>query len=147
MDANVSRAERFELEIGAAIQRWTGKPVKWGKDDCLIALADIYLAIDGIDLAARFRGRYRGEKGARRELGRRGALGACAAAARRLGYVQINPARALSGGLGLAPTPAGPTGVIRYRGFWIGRADCGFRSFASDQLIRAWDRECLKPSP
>lgn len=139
MEANISRSDRFEFEIREATARWRG-PFRWGKDDCLIALADIYRSVIGIDLAAAYRGRYRSEKGAARVLGRRGVPGALAGAARRMGYVSVPQARAKTGGLGMAATPGGPTGVIRYREFWIGRADGGVRSFPADQIIRAWDK-------
>ena len=55
-------------EIAAARDR----PFAWGSHDCALFVCDCVLAITGEDIAARFRGKYKTERGAKYQLKRRG---------------------------------------------------------------------------
>lgn len=126
------------LEIDAALARWQASPMRWGRDDCALALAEIYRRALGKDPAAPLRGRYRTERGARRLVGRRGMLGTVALAARRMSWRRIAPAAAAPGDLGLVLTDAGPACVIRGRGHWLNRIDYGFSAHPDQAIARAW---------
>ncbi|MBB5700683.1 hypothetical protein FHS76_000526 [Ochrobactrum daejeonense] len=41
---------------------------EWGKSDCLLTAADAIFAVTGIDPLAKFRGKYKTEKGAARKM-------------------------------------------------------------------------------
>lgn len=130
--------QRFEAEILAAQARWSEHPLRWGKDDCLMALAAIVQAATGKDVGKPYRGRYRSQRGAERVLGARGVPGALSKAARSLGWRPIAPHAAQTGSLGMVMTPAGPAGVMRYGDLWIGRVREGFACVVSDAVLRAW---------
>lgn len=110
----------------------------WGKSDCALALADIDLAVQGVDPARDYRGHYRSERGAHRVLGRPGLLGNWTKVARRLGWRRIAATAAQDGDRAVAATPAGVSTVIRYRGKWFGRIDRGNLMVADSKIIRAW---------
>lgn len=141
MDQNVTKAERFDMAIMAAIDRWCASPIVWGKDDCLMGLAAIVQQVEGIDLGALYRGRYRSQRGAIRVLGKGGVPGALARAARRLRWQRMVPVRCQSGALGVLMTPAGPAGIMRYGDMWVGRVSDGLGLFPSDMIEKAWGYE------
>lgn len=130
--------ERYAEEIAKALPIWAQTRGQWGKDDCALALADIDIAVQGIDPAEPYRGRYKTERGARRVLGKAGLLGGWAKAARRFKWPRINPEQALDGDRGVAATPAGITSVIRYRGRWFARSDMGNLMVFDNKVMRAW---------
>lgn len=118
---------------------WAGTPAPWGVDDCALALANIDIAVRGVDPAKPYRGRYRTEIGAKRVLGKSGLLGAWGAAARRLGWRRLKTvARAQDGDRAVAVTPAGVSSVIRYCGRWIGRSNHGNLMVFDKNIVRAW---------
>jgi hypothetical protein len=130
--------EQYRLAIRDALGRWAATPGIWGRDDCALALADIDRAVQGVDPAEPYRGRYTTERGARRVLGKAGLMGAWGRAARRLGWPRIAPERARDGDRGIAVTAMGPTSVIRYAGRWAARVDHG-NLFVTDAAVRrAW---------
>ena len=129
---------RYAEEIARALPLWAQTAAAWGKDDCALALADIDIAVQGIDPAAPYRGRYRTEKGAQRVLGKAGLLGGWGRAARRFKWPRITPDAALDGDRGVAVTPAGVTSVIRYCGRWFARSDRGNLMVLDTKVMRAW---------
>lgn len=147
MDAHIGRAARFDHAIVEAIDRWCVADIRYGRDDCLMALAAIVEQVEGVDLGKPYRGRYRSAKGALRVLGRRGVLGAMARGARALGWLRMAPASCQSGALGVIQTEQGPAGVMRYGSMWVGRMDSGLGMFptftpAGKPVIeRAWGYE------
>ena len=60
--------ELLAAEIAAAEAR----PFAWGSMDCALFVCDCILAITGEDVAAKFRGRYKTERGANSQWARRG---------------------------------------------------------------------------
>lgn len=143
MEKSLGRQERYSLSIQAAIERVLSREVKWGKDDCLMFLADIVREVEGVDTAApRFRGHYRSASGALRLLGRGGVPGAVARAARRIGFKPMPAALAPIGSLGLIQTASGPAGAMRHEGLWITRAPVGFSAWPSRLIFKAWGYEC-----
>lgn len=135
--------ERYRAAILAAAARAARVPLRYGKDDCVLFVADIDRAVSGVDPAAAFRGRYRTLRGAKRMLGRRGLAGAAAAAARRLGWRRIAPAEAQAGDRAIADTPDGPVALIFSGAYWFHRVADGVAAyrFAADgfsPIRRAW---------
>lgn len=122
--------------IKAAMAQWSGLPMEWGKSDCALATADIYVAAGMPDPAASFRGRYSTRIGAYRKLGRNGLLAAVAA----LGWPET--AKPEEGDLGLMQTPEGPCCVIFYQGFWVGRVDRGYAAYGAGAAFISWRAPC-----
>lgn len=130
--------KKYDAGVRAAMEGWCHSAMRWGVDDCALAIAAIDIAVTGIDTAAHFRGRYRSERGARRVLGRGGLPKALRAAARRQGWKRIDPRKARSGDRALVRTPAGPAVAIFYGGFWVGRIDFGFATRLRGDALMAW---------
>lgn len=49
-------------------------PFEWGVNDCALFPADAWQVMTGVDLAARFRGRYKSERGALRLMRKAGGM-------------------------------------------------------------------------
>ncbi len=128
----------YTFEIARRLPLWSTTNAQWGKTDCALEMADIDIAVQGIDPAKDYRGRYRSERGARRVLGRAGLLGAWGRVARRHGWPRIEPKAAQDGDRAVSKTPAGISTVIRYRGRWFGRVDMGNIMVFDDKIVRAW---------
>lgn len=131
----------FEAAIRAALDRWCSGPIKWGRDDCLMGLAEVVRVATGRDVGKPYRGRYRSAGGAVRVLGPRGVPGALAKAARSLRWPSLPPARCQNGAIGYIETPAGPAGVMRLGNMWVGRFPSGFSMFPSSEVRKAWGYE------
>lgn len=129
---------KFADAIKAAVMAWEETDVRWGRDDCLMALAKIVDGVTGKDTAKPYRGRYRSRNGAIRVLGKRGVPGALARAARALEWKRLNPASCRDGAIGYVLTPDGPAGVMRYGNMWVGRIDSGFAAYESGYVEKAW---------
>jgi|GEM_PF-949193 len=133
----------YQTEILRAAADLASKPMRYGVDDCLLFVANIDVAVTGVDPAADVRGRYDSKFGALRLLGEGGVAAKAEAVAMAQGWTPINPMDARPGDRGLVTTPEGPAGVIFSGEFWFGRADTGitaFRTaFAGRPIIdRAW---------
>jgi len=133
----------LEVQMNKAKSRDISSAMQYGTDDCLLWLADIYLPVLGVDLAADFRGQYDCQERAMELLGWRGVPGALINAAKKMSWDRINPLRAETGDLGMVLTPNGYAGVIKYGPFWIGRHDEGFAMCRAEYrgrpiVQRAW---------
>lgn len=137
MNSKVLRA-RYSRAIVAARTGWALSAMRWGTDDCALAVANIDRAAAGIDTAEPWRGRYRTQIGARRALGKAGLAGALASAARRHGWKRIAMRAARTGDRALVPTPEGPALAIFWRGWWIGRRDFGFAALPRSAALRCY---------
>ena len=58
-------------KLSAFINQRNCEPFKWGKNDCCLFVADWVLFATGNDVAADFRGNYRTENGAFKQLFKR----------------------------------------------------------------------------
>lgn len=58
--------------------------------------------------------------------------------ARRWRWKRIAPAHAKDGDRAIGATAGGLTCFIRYRGFWVGRADRGNWLASDAEIARAW---------
>lgn len=130
--------QRLLEATDAAMAAWCGSAMIWGRDDCLMALADIYRMALGRDPGARWRDRYDSEAGAAAFLGKRGVARPIGQAARAMGWKRIAPERALPGDLGIGRSVTGMAGIIRHRRDWIGRMDFGFSAIAPRDVVAAW---------
>lgn len=139
---------RAEAEIGAAMQRWSEVEMVWGRDDCMLAVADIVKAATGKDPARRFRGRYQTRRGAIRVLGPGGTERAARDSARALHWRKVDPAEAKPGDVGLmkiaARTARGrrvttySAVICRAPGWFVGRAERGFVALSAAKIERVW---------
>lgn len=59
-------------KLSAFINQRNCEPFKWGKNDCCLLVADWVFFATGNDVAADFRGKYRTENGAFKQLFKRG---------------------------------------------------------------------------
>lgn len=124
-----SRALRRRLgrAVQAALDRAAAQPMRWGRDDCALWVANIVGAALDSDPAWTVRGRYRSRAGAQRILGRGGLAAMLRGIARQQGWQAIRPAAARIGDVGIAATARGPVTVVRWRRrWWVGRNESGF---------------------
>lgn len=148
MDAHLIRL-RAPVIIDEATKRWAASGMQWGKDDCMLAVADIVKALTGKDPARRFRGRYCSRRGAARLLGRGGGMKALRDSARALHWRKIDPARACAGDVGLVPVTilddsSGRTSqtfaaaICRAPGWFVGRNERGVTGVPAARVVHAW---------
>lgn len=131
--------DHLATQIDAALARWDGEPMCWGRDDCALSIANLYVPVFGRDPAAEFRGRYRTQSGAKRVLGRGGLPRVLASVARRMRWRRIPVTEARTGDLGMVSTAEGPACVVRHRDGWVGRVDNGFTLLPGGAALRAWN--------
>lgn len=97
----VQRLPNWETRLIAFLQQAQQRPFVWGEFDCALAVADALHAVTGGDFAADWRGRYRSERSATKQLLKRG-------------FTSVY--HALSAALHQRPTTATQ---------WLGRGDIG----------------------
>lgn len=122
--------------------------MRWGVDDCMLAVADVVMEITGKDPAKPFRGRYTTKRGALRVMGRGGTLKAANDAARRLRWRGISPHSAGPGDVGLMlmkgedmrgrQVTVYAAMICRAPGWFVGRNEAGFTGFPASKLVKAW---------
>lgn len=99
--------------------RASAEPFVYGEWDCAMFVANWVRAVTGNDPAAALRGSYSGEAGWRRLVLRGGGLRALVGSvARSAGLVEIDPASATPGDIGVIATRMGQTGAIRVDAGW-----------------------------
>lgn len=69
----IRRHRDWEVRLAAALEEARSTPFVWGEFDCALAMADMVVAMTGVDPAKRFRGRYKTARGAAGALRRYGA--------------------------------------------------------------------------
>ncbi|EJD6581477.1 hypothetical protein M0L63_RS02045 [Providencia rettgeri] len=62
------RHSNWAIQLPEALQQAIHKPFSWGEYDCCLFAADCALAVCGIDIAEKVRGRYKTKSGAMRVL-------------------------------------------------------------------------------
>jgi hypothetical protein len=131
--------EALAREIERARIQAASEPMVWGRDDCLMWLANIHRNVTGDDPGEPYRKLYSDEAGAKRVMGRFGVLGTLQGVARRLGWTRINPERADTGDWGAVMTNEGLTGVICVKpGWWCQRHGEGIAMYRTEIVKRAW---------
>lgn len=135
MADKLDKRAKLDAAIMRAIDKWCSEPFQWGRNDCLLSLADIIKDALGYDPAADFRNRYTTRRGAARVAKAHGGFrGALKRAARRHGWRPISPAQAKTGDVGAV---SDRVFVIRHGGFWLQRTEQpGFR--AVTDAVFAW---------
>lgn len=131
-------------------------PMRYGKDDCALWVADILRPVLGYDPAAKVRGRYKTRRGSLRLIGARGLLGQMRSIARRHNWKRIAPESAKPGDAGLAWTyvkvgkrevPTLATVICRAPGWFVGRNERGITVLRAKHVAVAWsvlpDSECV----
>jgi len=96
-------------KLAAFINQRNCEPFKWGKNDCCLLVADWVLFATGNDVAADFRGKYRTERGAFKQLFKRGLNDVQSVFKERL-----NPAIALS------YARRGDIALVEFKGEYVG---------------------------
>lgn len=100
----MNRLEDWPTRLAQFIEARRERPFSWGESDCCLFVCDGIEAMTGTDPAARWRGLYQSEKGARRVLRDNG--GVTGLATLILG-VPVQPALAGRGDVVLIDTPGG----------------------------------------
>jgi hypothetical protein len=130
----LERRKDWPQRLDAFIAGRRNEPFAWGVNDCALFAADAVLAITGTDLAAAHRG-YNSAAGAMAASGSNmAALAARIVAEHQL--VEIPPAFAQRGDIGLAEAPAGLTVVVRITDRWVAPGKSGLDR--APVPIRAW---------
>lgn len=147
MEAALIRA-RAEREVVAAIARWCKRPMEWGVDDCMLAVADVIKAVTGKDPAAPYRGRYSSRREAYRAMGKGGVKATAARAAREFGFKRVNPLDAQPGDPGITVAAVKMTKrgqrcryavvVCRRQGWFAARTENGGALIPATRVLRAW---------
>jgi hypothetical protein len=137
-DSLAGLRQRYDAAIRKELDAWCAAPMRWGIDDCALAVANIDWQVTGDDSAAAWRGRYHTQRGARRILGAGGLVKALAAAARRCKWRRIKAKAAETGDRGLVLTPEGAAVVVRYGDLWVGRRDHGFTALPNSAVRVAY---------
>lgn len=68
----LTRTTGWDQRLAAVVDRHAALPGEWGTSDCLLTVADVILALTGVDPAEDVRGRYDSETGAAKLLLKRG---------------------------------------------------------------------------
>lgn len=143
MEGELTR-KSFERAILAAMNSACARPVRWGWDDCGLWCANILEKVLGYDPGDTFRSFYGNRAEARAFLGRRGVRGAVQQAAKRFGWVKIDPATADPGDIGLALT-RGADGkfattcfICRSKGWFVARAERGIAVLSWKYMRVVW---------
>src|SRR5262245_17321572 len=144
MATELTRAATVEAHVA----QWCQRPMAWGVDDCMLAVADVVRDITGHDPARKYRGRYKTPSGARRVLGAGGALAIVKAQARARHWRRVDPAKAKPGDVGLTrlaiERPGRPSFIVlaamvcRAPGWWVGRNEYGFTALPPRNIVMAW---------
>lgn len=93
-------------DFHTAIQEWRTKPFVWGKNDCCLGAANVYLKLYGKDYAEEWRG-YTTALGAYRHLKKAGGMEGIM---NKLGFVEVPVNFARRGDIVIYPTnPTGPS--------------------------------------
>lgn len=139
---------KFEDAIKRAMIEWSRNELVWGIDDCMLAIANIYFDVIGIDPAKDYRGKYQTKLGAYRVLGKGGTLMSAKSCAKSMGWVKIDPLRANVGDAGLIPfLVIKKTGeerlnhaaaICRGSGWFVSRSKRGFVAVPSSKVTNAW---------
>jgi hypothetical protein len=111
---------------------------KWPVENCVVFVADIYIAAGLPDLISNYRGTYRTEEEAYEVMGLFGMHGLHVRSAKRIGWPRIKASEAQNGDWGLYETDQGPSSVIKYGGFWVGSRQDGYSVGDDTKLIAAW---------
>lgn len=127
---------RIEAETRKALAKVSER--KWPVENCVVFVADIYLASGLPDLIANYRGTYETEDQAYEVMGLFGMHGLHVRAAKKAGWPRIIASEALNGDWGLYETERGPSSVIKYGGFWVGSRQGGYSVGDDKKLIAAW---------
>ena len=146
----MAAVERVGVRLSAFLSAKSRAPLAWGRDDCLMDVADWALALTGVDPAAPWRGTYDDESGADAILAAHGGLvglldyGLVAAGWRRTCAPQPGDIGAID-----VRTDRGPalTGAIRCGGRWACRGLKG-RALIRAGAVAAWtwrSESCPRP--
>lgn len=60
----ITRADDWQLILGAELEKAAAVPFQWGAHDCCLFACDVIRAMTGVDLGAEFRGKYEDAAGA-----------------------------------------------------------------------------------
>lgn len=139
---------KAEREVVAAMKRWCESEIRYGIDDCMLAVADTVKAIKGFDLADEFRGKYHDKTGAYRAMGRGGARAVVKRVSEDHGFEAVSPGEAKPGDIGVAVVSVTKTKsryrrnygavICRKQGWFVARAERGFVGIPAGHVKAAW---------
>lgn len=138
------RLPDWQSRLAAVIKARQQDRFEWGRNDCCLFVCDCVQAIVGIDPGATFRGLYddreTGYKFIRVQLDDPNATVATIAAriCQTMGFVEIAPALAQRGDVGLYRGAAGETLGICLGGHWAFLLETGMTYLSTAEIARVW---------
>lgn len=126
------RYRDWTTRLNEAIKAAQGRPFSWGEFDCCLFAADCAVAVCGVDPAERYRGKYKSEAGAKRQLKRiagslEGAWDSC--------FKRVAPAYVQRGDVVLYDAPAGRCVAVHWAGTFWSVADDGVSRIECKPLV------------
>lgn len=137
--------QRFVDRILLALSE-VSRPMEWGRDDCMLWVANILFDVTGVDPAKHWRSGY-SELQAKERLGRRGILPVVLQCVREHGWKEIEPKSAQAGDVAIVKTSHKGRRVFsamicRASGngktWFVGRNETGATMLESAHVHRAW---------
>lgn len=128
----------WQSDLMAFVESRESEPFVWGKQDCALFAADAVQVMTGIDFAAEFRGKYKTETGARKQLAKLAGGGLEQALDAKL--ERVENAFVQRGDVVLFDGDLGPTLGIYFNGgvFSAGPDGAVFLDEAFDKILMAW---------
>lgn len=135
------RLEYWETKLNKFIEEHLNKPQKWGEVDCCMTVGNMILATTGKDPLKKFRGKYKTEIGAGRQIKKAGGdlLGAADKICEEFGFEEVpngfgqrGDVRLVIGDNGQALAFIGPGGKTWCSG------KTGLDEVNKEQFIKTW---------
>ena len=138
----VERKPDWESALVQWLQQAIKTPFVWGQFDCVLAAADAVNAQTGYDFATAYRGCYSTDKGALKQLKRRGYESVFDVVAKALDGEAVAPAQLQRGDIGGATLPTGKTlGLIWADRLWL-PSEKGLTPVSMQQVECGWRLPC-----
>lgn len=131
----MTRRNDWMLQLETLVAGRQHERHQYGSHDCSMWACDAVLAVTGRDPGADLRGAYATEAEAEAVIAAHGGLAQIAAD--RLG-VEIVPALAAAGDVGLINTDRGPALVVCVGAVWLGAAPFGLTLVPRGAVLLAW---------
>ncbi len=129
----MQRKDNWEKNFYDCLKEMAAQPWKWGQHDCAIMAANVIMAMTGVDLAEKVRGKYKTKRGAAGLIARAGGL---------VGLIDceiINPTFAQRGDLCLIDDHDGEAfGICVGKDVIQAAYDGGYHHKPMKSVVRSW---------
>lgn len=138
MDTELKRSA-LERAIMKAMDEATIRTMRWGIDDCSLWCADALREALGVDVAAKFRGRYKTRLGAMRVLGPGGVIRAWNEAAHINRWLAIEQGFENTGDIGIVSNGRiASAAICRAPGWFVARDHAGYAGVPTASVSQIW---------